>query len=83
MRKLAERTTSSTADINNTVGEIQAVTARAIAGMDLASKEVETGIGKLRDSVAGLESIMQSSAQVSAMSGQISDSARQQGVASE
>ena len=83
VRKLAERTTSSTADINNTVGEIQAVTARAIAGMDLASKEVETGIGKLRDSVAGLESIMQSSAQVSAMSGQISDSARQQGVASE
>jgi len=83
VRKLAERTTSSTADINNTVGEIQAVTARAVAGMDLASKEVETGIGKLRDSVAGLEGIMHSSAQVSAMSNQISDAARQQGIASE
>jgi len=83
VRKLAERTTSSTADINITVGEIQAVTARAVDGMNLASKEVETGIGKLRDSVAGLEGIMHSSAQVSAMSGQISDAARQQGVASE
>ncbi|PKO88576.1 MAG: hypothetical protein CVU16_13680 [Betaproteobacteria bacterium HGW-Betaproteobacteria-10] len=83
VRKLAERTTSSTADINITVGEIQSVTARAVAGMDIASKEVETGIGKLRDSVAGLEGIMQSSAQVSAMSGQISEAALQQGVASE
>lgn len=83
VRKLAERTTSSTADINITVTEIQAVTARAVAGMDLASKEVEVGISKLRDSVAGLEGIMQSSAQVSTMSGQISDAARQQGIASE
>lgn len=83
VRKLAERTTSSTADINITVTEIQAVTARAVAGMDLASKEVEVGINKLRDSVAGLEGIMQSSAQVSTMSGQISDAARQQGIASE
>ena len=83
VRKLAERTTSSTADINITVTEIQAVTTRAVAGMDIASKEVEIGIGKLRDSVAGLESIMQSSAQVTTMSGQISDASRQQGVASE
>jgi|JI6StandDraft_1071083.scaffolds.fasta_scaffold40724_2 aerotaxis receptor len=83
VRKLAERTTSSTADINITVSEIQAVTARAVAGMDVAAKEVETGISKLRDSVSGLEGIMRSSAQVSTMSDQISDAARQQGVASE
>jgi aerotaxis receptor len=83
VRKLAERTTTSTADINANVHEIQSVTARAVAGMDLASKEVETGIGKLRDSVSGLEGIMRSSAQVTTMSGQISDAAKQQGVASE
>ncbi len=83
VRKLAERTTCSTADINITVSEIQAVTARAVAGMDVAAKEVETGISKLRDSVSGLEGIMRSSAQVSTMSDQISDAARQQGVASE
>jgi aerotaxis receptor len=83
VRKLAERTTTSTADINATVQEIQSVTARAVAGMDTASKEVEMGIGKLRDSVAGLEGITRSSAEVTTMSGQISDAAKQQGVASE
>ena len=83
VRKLAERTTTSTADINTTVSEIQAVTAQAVASMDVASQEVETGIGKLRESVAGLEGITQSSGQVSLMAGQISDAARQQGIASE
>ena len=83
VRKLAERTTTSTADINNTVNEIQSVTAQAVASMDLAAQEVETGIGKLRASVSGLEGITQSSSQVSLMSSQISDAARQQGIASE
>mgnify|MGYP000856693440 CR=1 FL=1 len=83
VRKLAERTTTSTADINNTVNEIQSVTAQAVASMDLAAQEVDTGIGKLRESVAGLEGITNSSSQVSLMAGQISDAARQQGVAAE
>ena len=83
VRKLAERTTASTADINNTVNEIQSVTAQAVASMDLAAQEVETGIGKLRESVAGLEGITHSSSQVSLMASQISDAAHQQGVASE
>jgi aerotaxis receptor len=83
VRKLAERTTTSTADINATVTEIQSVTAQAVASMNIAAQEVETGIGKLSESVAGLEGITQSSSQVSQMAGQISDAARQQGVASE
>ena len=83
VRKLAERTTTSTADINNTVNEIQAVTAQAVSSMDTAANEVDTGIGKLRESVAGLEEITQSSSQVSEMSNQISEAARQQGIASE
>jgi aerotaxis receptor len=83
VRKLAERTTTSTADINNTVNEIQAVTAQAVHSMDIAAHEVDTGIGKLRESVAGLEGITQSSRQVSQMSEQISEAARQQGIASE
>ena len=83
VRKLAERTTASTADINVTVNEIQSVTAQAVSSMDLAANEVENGIAKLRDSVAGLEGITQSSTTVSQMAGQISDAARQQGVASE
>jgi len=83
VRKLAERTTSSTADINVTVNEIQSVTSQAVASMELAAQEVETGIGMLRQSVAGLEGITHSSSHVSEMAGQISDAARQQGVASE
>lgn len=83
VRKLAERTTTSTADINATVNEIQTVTAQAVSSMDLAASEVENGIAKLRDSVAGLEGITHSSSTVSQMAGQISDAARQQGVASE
>lgn len=83
VRKLAERTTSSTADISTTVNEIQNVTAQAVSSMEVAAHEVETGIGMLRESVAGLEDITHSSSQVSLMAGQISDAARQQGVASE
>ena len=83
VRKLAERTTTSTADINITVNEIQSVTAQAVASMDLAAQEVDTGIGKLRESVAGLEGITNSSSQVSLMASQISDAARQQGIAAE
>ena len=83
VRKLAERTTASTADITATVSDIQAVTAQAVSSMDLAAQEVEHGIAKLRDSVSGLEEITASSHTVTQMAGQISDAARQQGVASE
>ena len=82
VRKLAERTTTSTSDINVTVAEIQAVTQQAVHSMDVAAQEVETGIGSLRESVASLEGITQSSSQVSNMAEQISDAARQQGQAS-
>ena len=83
VRKLAERTTTSTADINNTVSEIQSVTAQAVASMNLAAEEVDTGIGMLRESVAGLQGIAESAGVVSQMSAQISDASRQQGIASE
>ena len=57
--------------------------AQAVASMDLAVQEVDNGIGKLRESVAALEGITHSSSQVSLMAAQISDAARQQGIASE
>ena len=82
VRKLAERTTTSTADINATVNEIQSVTQQAVNSMDLAAQEVDTGIGMLRESVAGLAGITESSSQVSTMADQISEAARQQGLAS-
>jgi aerotaxis receptor len=83
VRKLAERTSTSTADISSTVNEIQTVTQQAVSSMETAAREVETGIGKLRESVAGLEGITHSSRQVTGMAENISDAARQQGTASE
>lgn len=83
VRKLAERTTTSTAAINNTVSEIQSVTSRAVESMNLAACEVDAGIGMLRESVTGLHEIAESSSIVTRMSSQISDASRQQGMASE
>jgi aerotaxis receptor len=83
VRKLAERTTTSTVDISATVNEIRQITTQAVSSMHLAAEEVATGINKLRESVASLEDITQSSSQVTLMAGQISEAARQQGVASE
>ena len=83
VRKLAERTTASTADINTTVSEIQTVTAQAVSSMTLAANEVDAGIGMLRESVAGLQGIAESASVVTQMSTQISDASRQQGIASE
>jgi len=83
VRKLAERTTTSTADINTTVIEIQTVTAQAVASMNVAANEVDTGIGMLCESVAGLQGIAESASVVTQMSTQISDASRQQGIASE
>jgi aerotaxis receptor len=82
VRKLAERTTTSTADISATVSEIQSVTRQAVDSMNIAAQEVETGIGMLRASVAGLEGITQSSSQVSTMAEHISEASREQGLAS-
>ena len=83
VRKLAERTTTSTADITHMIDEIQRVTANAVTSMETATHEVEMGTSKLGDSVKDLEAITHSSGQVSVMAGQISDAARQQGIASE
>ncbi len=83
VRKLAERTTSSTTDIATMVNEIQAVTQTAVTGMEQAAQEVDTGVGMLRESVSGLEGITSASQQVSGMAQQISDAAQQQNIASQ
>ncbi len=83
VRKLAERTTSSTTDIATMVSEIQSVTQSAVSSMQQAAQEVETGIGMLRESVSGLEGITGASQQVSGMAQQISEAAQQQNIASQ
>ena len=83
VRKLAERTATSTTDINATVSEFQAVTARAVASMEQAGREVEAGIGLMRESVAGLDQILVSSDEVAEMSSHIADAAKEQHGASQ
>jgi aerotaxis receptor len=82
VRKLAERTTASTADINATVVQFRSVTHDAVASMDLAVHEVDTGIGLMRTSVGGLDQITASSKDVAEMAEHIAAASRQQAVAS-
>jgi len=83
VRKLAERTTTSTADITGNIGAIQGATHEAVSRMEQAVREVEEGIGMMRESVAGLEGITAASQQVSAMARQISEASQQQSIASQ
>lgn len=83
VRKLAERTSTSTTDINNTVGEFQNVTHQAVASMEQAAHEVEHGIALMRSSVAGLDQIRASSDEVASMADTIATASREQAVASQ
>jgi aerotaxis receptor len=83
VRKLAERTTSSTAEIAASVGQFQMVTHNAVDSMNRAVAEVENGIGMMRSSVSGLDSVRASSDEASGMAGHIAQAARQQAQASE
>jgi aerotaxis receptor len=83
VRKLAERTSTSTTDINNTVGEFQTVTHQAVASMEQAAREVEQGISLMRSSVAGLDQIRASSDEVASMADTIASASREQAIASQ
>lgn len=83
VRKLAERTSASTVDISKTVTAIQDVTQQAVSDMELATREVETGIGSMKKSVSSLEGVTQASNEVSEMAKNISDSTVEQIKASE
>ena len=83
VRKLAERTTASTADITATVAEIRHVTDATVTSMNHAVTEVEQGIGMIHESVAGLDQITSTSAAVTGMARHIAEAADEQAVASE
>lgn len=83
VRKLAERTTSSTADISAMVGEIQTATHRAVLSMGTAVDEVEIGVGLMRESVECLTRITETSETISADATNIADASKEQSIASE
>jgi PAS domain S-box-containing protein len=82
VRKLAERTSSSTTDIATTVAEFRVITEKAVQSMTLATQEVESGIGKMRASVDGLGRITSSSNEVADMAEHIAAAAKEQAAAS-
>ena len=83
VRKLAERTSSSTKDITNNVNEIRQVTDTAVLSMSDAVHEVESGIALVRESGAGLSQITGTSQRVTGMARDIANAALEQAMASQ
>ncbi len=83
VRKLAERTTSSTVDITSKVAGIHATTQDVVASMDQAVREVEEGIVLVRESGESLKEIMATSRQMSEKAQHIADASKEQSMASE
>lgn len=83
VRKLAERTSTSTTDISGMVAEIQNATHKAVGSMGQAVREVEEGIGMMRESVSGLSRITEVSGDVTLQARHIAEAAKEQAVASE
>ena len=83
VRKLAERTSASTADIARMVGEIQQTTHTAATSMDGAAGAVDEGLGLLRECNANFGQITCASQQVTDVAGHIASAASEQSVASE
>jgi aerotaxis receptor len=81
VRKLAERTGSSTAEITRTVERIQAVTQSAVKAMEQAVRQVEDGNSRMWESEASLREITAASDQVAAKARHIADAAREQSAA--
>jgi methyl-accepting chemotaxis protein len=78
VRKLAERTASSTTDISTTVDAIRARTSSAVAAMDRARGEVAEGVGFNLQTQQSLRDIVDASAQVSSLAERIAESTRHQ-----
>ena len=83
VRKLAERTTSSTVDITSKVSGIHATTQEVVASMDNAVREVEQGIVLARENGESLREIMETSRQLTQKALHIADASKEQSMASE
>ena len=83
VRKLAERTTSATAEISTMVGAIQSDTQQAVETMRQSSDDVRDGVALANEAGKALKDISHSVEHVVNMIGQIADSTRNQSEASE
>jgi methyl-accepting chemotaxis protein len=83
VRKLAERTATSTKDIAKTITEINAISDEAVASMQAAVSEVEGGITLIRKNGEGLKQIMSATMNVSERVDHIASASREQSAAGE
>ncbi|HQT26074.1 MAG TPA: methyl-accepting chemotaxis protein, partial [Burkholderiales bacterium] len=83
VRKLAERTTSSTIDITEMVNNIHHVTQAAVVSMNQAVDEVGRSIELSNANTEGLKQIMQASNQVTEGAQHIATASKEQSLASE
>jgi len=83
VRKLAERTTSSTKEIADMVKSIQGDTSQAVSSMEEAGKEVKEGVGVAGKAGGALKKIMEMSQGVNQIVQQIATAAEEQAAASE
>ena len=83
VRKLAERTTSATAEISTMVGAIQKDTQQAVETMRQSSDDVRDGVALASEAGKALKDISESVEHVVNMIGQIANSTRNQSEASE
>lgn len=83
VRKLAERTASSTGDIAQAIAEIERVSGLASRSMDMAAREVQAGIVAMQESSSSLAEVTDASSEVAVSSRNISSATVEQINASE
>jgi len=83
VRKLAERTATSTKDITKTIAEITAIPGAAVVSMQGAVVEVEGGITLIRKNGEGLKQIMSATQNVSERVDHIAVASKEQSAAGE
>jgi len=83
VRKLAERTATSTKDIASTIAEITAISNEAVKAMGGAVVEVESGIALIRKNGEGLKEIMNATVSMSSRIDHIALASKEQSAAGE
>jgi methyl-accepting chemotaxis protein len=83
VRRLAERTSRATSEIDQTVRAIQTGTAEVVEAMRSSTRHVESGVGSARSAGEALASIIQGSEAVQRMVTQIASASTQQSYATQ
>ncbi len=78
VRKLAERTTSATTQVSESIGEIQSMTSNSVQCIHAGSEEVKRGIVVVQGTTQGLKRIVEHAGETRRLIGTIAQSAQEQ-----